>query len=138
MSKTIIIPSLSGTALTVDRTDITVDSTAITADMTFTEAANRTFRIIPREFADEVKLEWYDENKQALVSTEDCYTTIDNVYMLVPFTKNDFIEGDQFEITIRDKNTNKVLKRDKVYCTMSSDLENFQLVNKDNNGIVYF
>lgn len=138
MSKTIIIPSLSGTALTVDRTDITVDSTTITADMTFTEGANRTFRIIPREFADEVILEWYDENKQVLASTEDCYTTIDNVYMLVPFTKNDFVEGDQYEITIRDKYTNKVLKRDKVYCTMSSDLENFQLVNKDNNGIVYF
>lgn len=137
MSKTIIIPSLSGTALTVDRTDITVDSMDITVDMTYLDGANRTFKIIPREFSEEVILEWYDENKQLLSSTEICLTTQENVYMLVPFVKNDFIEGDQFEITIRDRATNKILKKDKVYCTMLSDLENFQLITKDNNGVVY-
>lgn len=137
MSKTIIIPSLSGSSLTVDRTDITVDRTDITVDMTFLDGANRHFKFIPRVYSERVILEWWDENKQIISTSETCYTTQQNVYMIVPFSKNDFIEGDQFEITVRDYITNSIIKKDKVYCTMSSDLENFQLINKDTNGIVY-
>lgn len=120
--------------LTVDRTDITVDSTQYTVDATFLPGGSLSLKIIPREYVDVVTLTFYNELTET-TNTETCFATNENGYMTIPFGYSDFVEGDSFEITVRDE-FGAVLYRSKGYATMEEDLENYKLNVKDNNDII--
>lgn len=126
----------ASTLLTVDSTTITVDSTTITVDTTILTGEEMVFKIIPREYVSEVKLKWWNELKEVAFE-EECFTTTDKGYMLIPYTYRDIVEGDSFEITVTDLSDN-LLIRFKAYATMQEDLQNYKLNIANNNGIIEF
>ena len=123
--------------LTVDSTSITVDSTSITVDKIIISGNGNTLEIIPLDYVDIVTVTFYEEMKQTAF-TETCIVTNVDGYMIIPFIFDDFKEGDAFEVTIRNSQTNGIIGREHVYVTMQDDLENFKLNQKNNNGLIYF
>jgi hypothetical protein len=123
--------------LTVDSTVYTVDSTSITADQTVivTGSSSNLYSILitPREMVGVVSMEFFNELKE----TTNIFTasTINvNGLMQIDFNLN-VVEGDSFQLTIKDTEDNK-LWTGKAYATDQTDLQNFQFIEKNNNNII--
>lgn len=122
--------------LTVDLTGYTVDSTSITVDQTVivTGSSSNMYTILvtPREMVDTVSMEFFNELKET-TNIFTASTTNVNGLMEIEFNLN-VVEGDSFQLTIKDTNDN-VLWKGKAYATEQTDLQNFQFIEKNNNII---
>jgi NADH:ubiquinone oxidoreductase subunit H len=122
--------------LTVDLTGYTVDSTSITVDQTVivTGSSSNMYTILvtPREMVETVSMEFFNELKET-TNIFTASTTNVNGLMEIEFNLN-VVEGDSFQLTIKDTNDN-VLWKGKAYATEQTDLQNFQFIEKNNNII---
>lgn len=123
--------------LTVDSTLYTVDSTVIKADQTEISlsysADNYSILISPRKMVESVILEFFNELKE--ITNILTGTTINvNGLMQIDFNLM-VIEGDSFQLTIKD-NEDNILWKGKCYATEQTDLQNFQFIEKNNNNII--
>ena len=124
------------TPLTVDSTLYTVDSTSITVDQTVivTGSSSNMYSILvaPREMVATVSMEFFNELKET-TNIFSASTTNVNGLMQIDFNL-EVVEGDSFQLTIKDTNGN-VLWKGKAYATEQTDLQNFQFIQKNNNII---
>lgn len=122
--------------LTVDLTGYTVDSTSITVDQTVivtgSSSNQYTILVTPREMVETVSMEFFHELKET-TNIFTASTTNVNGLMEIEFNLN-VVEGDSFQLTIKDTNDN-VLWKGKAYATEQTDLQNFQFIEKNNNII---
>lgn len=134
--KIIHISGIPESPLTVDSTLITADSTLITADQTVTMNTvdnNHVLNVIPREYAEEVRLVMWNEMTSVSTEIDNIITTTTNGHLEIPFNHY-FIEGDSAETKVFDMD-NKLIWRGKIYATSQTDLENFTL-NPTNSNII--
>ena len=134
--KIINLNGLSGNSITVDSTVITVDSTVITVDANYGNLNLFEIKVIPKVYVDSVELTLFNELTETNFTTI-VPTVIQNGYMIIQFYFQDVFEGDSFELTLRETLENKVIYRTKAYATAETDLENFKLIQDNNNdGII--
>ena len=135
--KIIHISGLPESPLTVDSTLITADSTLITADQTVTMNTidnNHVLSVIPREYAEEVRLVMWNEMTSVSTQIDHIFTTPANGHLEIPFSHY-FIEGDSAETKVFNMD-DKLIWRGKIYATSQTDLENFTLNPKNPNNVI--
>ena len=126
--------------LTVDSTLITVDSTEYTADQTIIDSYPYRIKVIPRFTSQTFSIRFKHNLTEIITFVDVEYFQYFGDYLNAYFDYP-FLEGDSFEITIRDTSNpddrKNLMWRGLGYATMQDDLENYQLNVKNNDGIVY-
>lgn len=134
--KIININNLDGINVTADTTLITADSTEYTADNSGSTGTTIYLDITPREYVDEVIVEFYNELSQITYSGISP-TEINAGYMRIFFPNYGFIEGNSYELTVYKNDGVTILFRNKAYTTTNSDLPNFRYTLPNNNKITF-
>jgi len=125
--------------LTVDSIDITIDSIDITADQVSISSGGTTSNydlVVPfRIFESEVNLNLKNEltNEESIIPLTALNNNDGTLKISFSF---DFKEGDNFEASIKERSENKLLWRGKIYSTLKSDLQNFDLNSPNENGVI--
>ena len=134
--KIININNVEGINVTADTTLVRADTTAYTADNSGSTGTTIYLDITPRQFVDEVIVEFYNELSQVFYSGVSP-TEISNGYMRIFFPNYGFIEGNSYELTVYKNDGVTILFRNKAYTTTNSDLPNFRYTLPNNNKITF-
>lgn len=122
--------------ITVDSTVYTVDSTELTADMQSSGSSTTsgyTIVISAREIVDIVNMEFFNELKEKTQIVTGVCEMIGN-YLSINFML-DIVEGDSFQLTIKDLSDN-IIWKGKAYSTAQTDLQNYTLTPTTSNNII--
>jgi hypothetical protein len=134
--KIININNVEGINVTADTTLVRADTTLYTADNSGSTGTTIYFDIIPREYVDEVIVEFYNELSQVFYSGISP-TVINAGYMRVFFPNYGFIEGNSYELTVYKNDGVTILFRNKCYTTTNDDLPNYRYTLPNNNKIQF-
>jgi hypothetical protein len=134
--KIINVNNLEGINVTADTTLVRADTTLYTADNSGSTGTTIYFDIIPREYVDEVIVEFYNELSQVFYSGISP-TVINGGYMRVFFPNYGFVEGNSYELTVYKNDGVTILFRNKAYTTTNDDLPNFRYTLPNNNKIQF-
>jgi hypothetical protein len=121
--------------LTVDTTQVTVDSTEITVDNNL-PSTTYILRYIPREFVTSANVILRDERTNQTIE-QISIMEYDNGYALTPISLSNIEDRTSFELTILEADTNKLIFRGKVFCTVQDNVQDYSMnLPKTNNKII--
>ncbi len=134
--KIININNIDGINVTADTTLVRADTTLYTADNSGSTGTTIYFDIIPREYVDEVIVQFYNELSQVYYSGLSP-TVINAGYMRVFFPNYGFEEGNSYELTVYKNDGVTILFRNKAYTTTNDYLPNYRYTLPNNNKIQF-
>lgn len=118
--------------ITCDSDLISCDSDLISCDMETINSGKLFIRVTPRFSPNIVNITFYNELKQ-ITTTEECNVINKDGWMDIPFSFNDFKEGETYEISVRGLD-DKHIWRGRAFITINNDIQDYKLVTPDNNG----
>lgn len=91
-----------------------------------TSTSEQTIKVIPRELLTEVRFILEDKEQPGNIIDENIICTIQNEFIIVPFTVSIFKEGRRYFITILNMSDERIWLGE-AFCTDSTDLQNYKI-----------
>lgn len=91
-----------------------------------TSVSEQTIKIIPRELLTSVQFILTDKEQPSNEINETINCTIENEFIIIPFTANFFKEGRRYFIKVLN-NESKRIWLGEAFCTNNTDLQNYKI-----------
>ena len=91
-----------------------------------TTVSEQTIKVIPRELTTSVRFILSDKEQPINEIDENITCTIDNEFLIIPFTANFFKEGRRYFIRVLNGQNERIWLGE-AFCTDDNDLQNYKI-----------